>query len=111
MNKKGQALVEFVIIIPIIMMILFIIIDFSNVFYQKNSLESTISDVVRLKENGKSDAFIKNKFDKDLKITYKQENDVLYVTVSRKINLLTPFSSAFFKNPYKISSERVLIYE
>ena len=30
MNKNGQALVEFVIILPIIMMIIFVIIDFSN---------------------------------------------------------------------------------
>ena len=31
-NNKGQALVEFVIILPIIIMILFIVIDFAFVF-------------------------------------------------------------------------------
>ena len=51
MNKSGQALVEFVIILPIIMMIIFVIIDFSNVFYQKNHLESITNDIVTFKEN------------------------------------------------------------
>ena len=60
-NSKGQALVEFVIILPIILMILFIIIDFSNIFYQKNHLESTLNDVVEYKENGKSNSYIKDK--------------------------------------------------
>ena len=48
-KNKGQALVEFVIILPIIMIIIFVIIDFSNVFYQKNNLESIMNSVVTYK--------------------------------------------------------------
>ena len=111
MNKKGQALVEFVIIMPIVMMIIFVIIDFSNVFYQKNNLESITNDIVRLKENGKSDSYIKNSTAKDIKISYKKSGNNLVITVSKNINLVTPFSSMFFDSPYKISTERVLLYE
>ena len=57
-NKKGQALIEFVIILPVVLMILFVIIDFSNIFYQKNHLENVVSDVASLKENGKSNKYI-----------------------------------------------------
>ena len=38
-QNKGQALVEFILVLPLIMMIIFVVIDFSNVFYQKNKLE------------------------------------------------------------------------
>ena len=70
-KNKGQALVEFVIILPIIMIIIFVIIDFSNVFYQKNNLESIMNSVVTYKENGKSNEYIKNQIKDDVKITYE----------------------------------------
>lgn len=111
MTKKGQALVEFVILIPVIMMIIFVIIDFSNVFYQKNYLENVTNDVVRLKERGKTDEYIKKKTDKDIKIIYKSDGDLKKIIVSKNVKLVTPFSTMFFKNPYTIKTERVVFYE
>ena len=110
-NNKGQALVEFVIILPIIMMIIFVIIDFSNIFYQKNYLENLTNDVVKLKEKGKSDDYIKNNTDKDIKISYKKNNDIKKIIISKNIYLVTPFSNMFFDNPYTIKTERVVYYE
>ena len=111
MDKKGQALVEFVILLPIIMMIIFVVIDFSNVFYQKNYLENVTNDIVRLKERGKSDEYIKSKTDKDIKISYQASGDLKKFTVSKKITLVTPFSTMFFKNPYTVKTERIVYYE
>lgn len=111
MNKKGQALVEFAIILPIIMMMLFVMIDFSNIFYQKNHLENITNDIVRLREHGKSDEYIKNNTDKDIKIDYKPNGDFQKVIVSKKVTLITPFSTMFFKNPYTIKTERTVFYE
>lgn len=111
MNRKGQALVEFVILIPVIMMIIFVIIDFSNVFYQKNYLENVTNDVVRLKERGKSDQYVKKVTDNDIKITYKSSGEFKKIVVSKNVHLVTPFSTMFFKNPYIIKTERVIYYE
>lgn len=111
MNNKGQALVEFVIIVPIITMIIFIIIDFSNIFYQKNHLENVVSDVVSYKENGRSNSYIEKTLDDDINITYKANGNDLTIIVNKNINLITPFSGLFFKNPFPISTERTIIYE
>lgn len=110
-NNKGQALVEFVIILPIIMMIIFIVIDFSNVFYQKNNLENVLNDVVTYKTGGKSDSYIDKKLDDNISVSYERDNTNLVIKVTKKVKLITPFSSMFFDNPYKISTERVIIYE
>ena len=111
-NSKGQALVEFVIILPIILMILFIIIDFSNIFYQKNHLESTLNDVVEYKENGKSNSYIKDKINvSSISISYKKIDDSLDIKITKKVNLITPFSSLFFDNPFVIKTERMILYE
>lgn len=111
MNKKGQALVEFVIIIPVIIMIIFVIIDFSNIFYQRNHLESIVNDVVSYKESGKTNDYIEEQVEDDIDITYKENYDTLTINVSKDINLITPFSSLFFEEPYTISTERTIIYE
>ena len=50
-NNKGQALVEFILIFPIIVLILCIIIDFSNVFVSENKLENKLDDVIYLIRN------------------------------------------------------------
>jgi len=110
LKSSGQALVEFVILLPIIMMILFIIIDFSNIFYQRNHLEGVLHDVVNYKENGKSNKYIEEVFD-DVTISYNNNNDYLKIKVIKDIKLITPFSSLFFENPYTISTERTIIYE
>ena len=109
-NIKGQALVEFVLILPIIILILFIIIDFSNVYYKKNKLEETLDDVVLLITN-KKEQQIKSILDKD--ITYKNVNEGKYtkVIVYEQVKLITPFSNIAIDNPYTIKSERVILSE
>ena len=52
MNRKGQALVEFVLILPVMILILFTIYDFGNLLVSKNKLENTCTDVARLVRNG-----------------------------------------------------------
>ena len=112
LKNKGQALVEFVIILPIVLMVIFVIIDFSNIFYQKNYLEGITNDIVNLKENGKSDSYIENVInDKDIKVSYLPSNDTLKVATSKKVKLITPFSSLFFDNPFVIKTERMILYE
>ena len=53
-NRKGQALIEFVLILPVFLMILFTIVDFGNILFSKNKLESTSSDLVRILYRGKN---------------------------------------------------------
>ena len=54
MNKnRGQALVEFIIIVPILLLILLGIVDFGNIIYRKLALESTLDTVVDLYESNK----------------------------------------------------------
>ncbi|MGM9879519.1 MAG: TadE family protein [Bacilli bacterium] len=112
LKNKGQALVEFVIILPIVLMIIFVIIDFSNIFYQKNHLEGITNDIVTLKENGKSNSYIENIVnDKDVKVSFASSSDTLKIKTSKKVKLITPFSSLFFDNPFIIKTERTILYE
>ncbi len=110
-NNKGQALVEFVIILPIIIMILFVVIDFAFVFYNKNSLEGVMDNVSIYQQNGKSYDEINKLLDSDTVMKYNYQGDKLEIVLTKKVNLITPFASSFLKNPYKITTKRVLFNE
>lgn len=45
MNKKGQALVEFVLVLPILIFLLLGVVDISRLMIMKNHLESVLGDV------------------------------------------------------------------
>ena len=46
MNRRGQALVEFILILPIFIMLMFVIIDFGMVFNEKNKLENKSMEII-----------------------------------------------------------------
>ena len=46
MNRKGQALIEFVLILPVFLMILFLVIDFGTIYVAKMKLESTSTEII-----------------------------------------------------------------
>lgn len=108
-NNKAQALVEFVILLPIFLMILFIIIDFANIFYNKNHLEGTLDEVVNLVENNK-ESEIKNILDNE-KYEITINDNKKNIIVSKDVKLITPVANLFFKNPYTIKTERTIINE
>ncbi len=110
-NKNAQALVEFVLILPIIIMIIFIIIDFSNILYQKNHLEGTLSDVTDALKKTKNTSSINNILTTDTTCKIKKDGKYLKITLEKDVELLTPFANIFFDNPYKINAERVILNE
>ena len=94
-NKKGQALVEFVIILPIILMILFIIIDFSHVYYERNHLEGTLNDIVYLVKENKHDNEIKKIIDNSINYKIHYEGEYAHISMTKEVMLVTPFSNLF----------------
>ena len=46
MNKKGQALIEFIIILPIFIMMMLAVFDCVRIYSEKSKLEGIIEDVI-----------------------------------------------------------------
>ena len=109
MNRKGQALVEFVLILPVFLFILFAIIDFGIIFSSKSNLENDSTDIINLFKNGTSVDELKNMYS-DNKIDISSENNYYTISVSTSINLITPGFNRIFGDPYVINVERVIPY-
>ncbi len=114
MNKKGQALVEFVIILPIFIFMLLAIIDIGKIIYLQNNLESQLSRVVELYKNGQTYDEIAKELslnDEEIALEIKNENnDKITFYLKKEMTIVTPGLSVIFENPYTITVNRVMTY-
>ena len=107
MNRKGQALVEFVLILPVFILILFAIVDFGTILSKKNELENDSIDIVLLINNGTNIDEIKSKYS-DLDIDLKDVDKYTEIKITKSINIITPGLNLILGNPYKVIVERVI---
>ncbi|MDD5865820.1 MAG: TadE/TadG family type IV pilus assembly protein [bacterium] len=100
MNKKGQALIEFIIILPIFIMIMLAVFDYVRIYSEKSNLESVMEDVVLSNEL------------KDDNITLLKELDdeKTKYTLNKSIDIYSPVISVILGNKYVVSVSRT-IYE
>ena len=57
MKNRGQALVEFILIVPIFLLILLAIIDFGNIFKTKYDLQNDLDLIAELYKDEKIDDY------------------------------------------------------
>lgn len=109
MNKKGQALIEFVIILPIFLILIFGVIDAGRIFSSKIKLESEFNNVISLYKKGVDINNIKKEMDYNskYKIVYKDE----VLEINREIDLITPGLQLILDNPYIIKVSRNISHE
>ena len=109
MKNKGQALVEFIVILPILLLIIMGITDFGNILYKKYTLENDLDYVVDLYRN--QDIYKINEYAKenDFNVSYNTSS-VTTITLNKKVNVNTPLLNNILGKKYEIKVERK-IYE
>ena len=108
-NNRGQALIEFVLILPVLLLLIFALIDFGRIIVCKSHLEGVMNEVVKLPDE-EINAYLKK--DSDYKITYTIKTDEYKnITLSTKLDLITPGLKNILSNPYSVKVERSIVYE
>ncbi len=108
-NDKGQALVEFVLIMPIFIFIIMAMVDLGNIIYKKYNLENTLDTVVELYKQGENQkmaayAAVENI---DLDIT-DAGDDLTNVSISKNISIITPGLNNILGKNYTLSVDRTI---
>lgn len=107
MNNKGQALVEFVLILPIFILILFVIVDFGMIINTKSILENESVDIsLMIKENENVEEI--RTIYPDTKINLEDENKYLKLSLEKKVDIITPGLNRVLDDPYIVKVERVI---
>ena len=110
-NTKGQALVEFVIILPVMLILVFCIVDFGRVITTKNELENVSSDVITYYQSGTSLSEIKtiiNKNHDNVVIQMSQADSYTNVTITKKISPITPGFNKIKNSVFDVKVTRVI---
>lgn len=111
-NQKGQALVEFAIILPILLMLVMGILQFGMMLNSYITIENASREGARAGIIGSSDAEIQNLIistspsldPKNLTVTItptetnRKSGDTLIVKVTYNYNLIVPIISSLFNN-------------
>ena len=112
MNKKGQALVEFVIILPILLLLFFGSVDIARIAIRKNELENLTTDIIELhKKNktiGEMKQHIKDNTDNPIDLYVVTEANKTTFNLSSNIDIITPGLNKILSNPYKVENKRVI---
>ena len=110
-NNRGQALVEFIVILPVFLLLIISVIDFGNIISKKYSLENdidVISDMYKDGKNSEINTYIK---DKDIKINYSNKEDLFTIKLSKDIKVISPMLNLIFGSTYEINVEKSIYNE
>lgn len=109
-NRKGQALVEFILILPVFLLMLMGLIDLGNILYHEYQLENKLDYVVDLYQDKKmvaiEDYLNKEKITMDVN-QYPEYSEIILKESTR---LSTPILKEVIGSNHEISAKRT-IYE
>ena len=113
-NKKGQALVEFVIILNIFVFMLLAIIDIGKIIFMRNELEQQLSEVIDLYRNDSSYNEIVDELrleEDQVSLEIKNEdNEQVTFYLKKEVEIITPGLNLILDNPYSLEVQRVIAY-
>ena len=110
MNRKGQALVEFVLILPIFIFLLFAVYDFGMIFNTRNKLENSSTDITLLYKSGKTIDEIRNMYP-SINIDITRDNGYDNIVIKENIKIITPGLNRVLGSPYQVEVKRYIPYE
>lgn len=108
MNKKGQALVEFIMILPVFLLLVLGMIDFGKIIIEKYTLQNKLDLIVELYKNGKQEQINKYLTENNLALTVQNNEDLVTLTVTKTVDISTPGINKVLDDPY-IVKESVTI--
>lgn len=126
-DQKGQSMVEFALILPILIVMIFGILEFGRIYYAQIVLTRSAREAVRLCAVGKTDDEVVQRIyeitplpdlAQNLNIEYisppqeeRKTGDPVTVKISYKLTLIAPFISNFLGNPLTLKAEATMRME
>lgn len=111
MKNKGQALIEFIIILPVLLLLILGAIDFGNILYKEYTLENDLDYVVELVRQNKTTEVNYYVKQKNLKSEIEVKSTTTTITLSKKVVVNTPGLNRILGRNYQIKASRVISNE
>lgn len=123
-SQKGSAIVEMALVLPILILLVFGIIDFGRVFHAYLTIDHAGREAARMASIREFDQVISTAVDRSGKMissgnvsvsysddTNKKRGSTATVTINYSINILTPVIQPFFKNGFTLEDSTTMRIE
>lgn len=111
MNRKGQALVEFVLILPVLLIVIMSLIDIGNIFIKKYELNKSLDIIESYYENNQKQELLAYAANEDIEYQEKTENNLSTITLKKQITINAPILSNVIGRKYKIEVQTKIFGE
>ena len=108
MNKRGQALIEFVLIVPVILLVLVSLVDIGNIFLKKYNLTNTLETISQMYEAGKEKEAKAYAALEDVEISESRTDDMIKISISKDIDISAPVMNKILGKTYTIKDEKTI---
>lgn len=108
-NRRGQALVEFIMILPIMIMILMAMVDFGNILSNKYTLENDLDNVIDLYQANKQGEIDKLVNEKKYALEYEKDNQYVNVSLSKSVSVVTPLLNNILGKHYLVKASQKIV--
>ncbi len=105
-DNKGQALVEFIIVLPIFLLLIISVIDFGNIIYKKYSLENDIDVITDMYNEGDYEKINSYVNDKNIEINYIDGDEILTINLTKDVKVISPLLNIVLGKNYEITIDR-----
>lgn len=109
MNKRGQALVEFILILPVLLLIVMAVIDIGNIFLKKYELNNdleTVTDLYTNSDTKKLGVYLANE---NLSLDESSKDGYITLTIKKQVEISAPGLTNVLGKKYEITSSKTII--
>ena len=110
-NTKGQALLEFILILPILLILTIGVFDLFNIQNKKYDLENDLDYITELYMNNNEDEINTYLNKNDITLEKNINGEFIEIKLTKKVKLITPLLNKVLDNPTIISVKRSVLYE
>ena len=104
-DNKGQALVEFILVLPVLLFAVIAFIDVASLFYSKYQLEQHLDAMVMLYEEGKKVQLNQYALQQNVQLRLQENATFAIIKIEKQEKMNTPFLKKYLS---KIETERTV---
>ncbi len=106
MNKKGQALVEFILVLPVLLIIIMSLIDVGYIFMNKYELNKELDTITELYQNSDKREVLAYAANENIIFEESLNNHLTVLTIKKELKINAPILSNIIGKKYTIETSK-----
>lgn len=107
-NEKGQALTEFILILPVVLIILLAVFNVSYIYIEKYNLENNLETITDLYQNGEYKALKAYVANENIDYDENKTDKLTKITISKNILISAPVLNKVLGKKLKIEATKTV---